>query len=336
MKRIARIGAAALALLASSFAAAPSAEAQTAQGFSLDRFNPSERGSEWFVGDTLDLRGHGRFALGFVGDFAMRPLVIYNGDGSARSLPVKDQLIVHVGGAVNLWDRVRIGVNVPISIFQDGDGGVLNGTTYPATANSAGLGDIRLSADVRLLGQYGDVFTLAAGVQVFLPTGDRASYLGDEGLRFIPRLLAAGDIGIFVYSANVGFQYRSLDDSFGGSPRGSELVGAVTAGLRVLDKKLVIGPEVYGATVVTNSDALGALRTTPLEGLIGGHYSFGGSWRAGAGVAAGINRGFGEPRVRYVFSLEYAPGVAPPPEQPKDRDGDGVLDADDACPIPPV
>ena len=349
MTPIARIGLATLALAAVSSLESP-ARAQTAQGFSLDRFNPSERGSEWFVGDTLDLRGHGRPALGIVGDFAARPLVLYNSDGTPRSVPVRYQFFVHVGGAINLWDRVRIGVDVPVAIYQDGDGGTVAGTTY-AGVQSGGIGDLRVSADVRLLGQYGDMFTLAAGVQAFLPTGDRAAYLGDGSVRFIPRVLAAGDIGVFVYSANIGFQYRGLDDTFAGSPRGSELVGAITAGVRVLDKKLVVGPEVYGATVVTSSDAFGALKTTPLEGLFGAHYSFGGRWRAGAGVATGLNRGFGEPRVRYVFSLEYVPGIeAPPPPPPKDepppekkpepvvvvppsdRDGDGIVDVDDACP----
>ncbi|MEY4514285.1 MAG: hypothetical protein RLZZ450_6407, partial [Pseudomonadota bacterium] len=33
-------------------------------GFALDRFEPSERGSEWFSQDSLDLRGHLRPAIG--------------------------------------------------------------------------------------------------------------------------------------------------------------------------------------------------------------------------------------------------------------------------------
>jgi hypothetical protein len=43
-----------------------------AEGFSLDRFDPSERGSEWFTGDSLDMRGHGRFAAGLVLDYAQK------------------------------------------------------------------------------------------------------------------------------------------------------------------------------------------------------------------------------------------------------------------------
>src|SRR5258706_16059581 len=102
MKTFARYGAAlaGLAIVSSSF----NAEAQTAQGFALDRFNPSERGSEWFAGDTLDLRGHRRPAIGLVGDFALRPLVIYNKDGSDRAVLVQDQFFLHFGGSMVFWD----------------------------------------------------------------------------------------------------------------------------------------------------------------------------------------------------------------------------------------
>ena len=52
-------------------------------GFAINRFEPSERGSEWFAQDTLDFRGHLRPFLGVVGDYGHKPLVAYdnNGDG---------------------------------------------------------------------------------------------------------------------------------------------------------------------------------------------------------------------------------------------------------------
>ena len=54
----------------------------TSGGFALDRFNPSERGSEWFSEDTLDLRRDPGGAVGIVGELAIRPLVLYNTDGT--------------------------------------------------------------------------------------------------------------------------------------------------------------------------------------------------------------------------------------------------------------
>ena len=80
--------------------AASGARAQTATGFALDQFNPSERGSEWFQGDTLDLRGDPGAAVGVVGELAVRPLVLYNPDGTTKSVPVQDSLILHPGGTI--------------------------------------------------------------------------------------------------------------------------------------------------------------------------------------------------------------------------------------------
>ena len=45
------------AALAASLAPA-AARAQNVSGFNADRFHPSERGSEWFALDSLDMRGH--------------------------------------------------------------------------------------------------------------------------------------------------------------------------------------------------------------------------------------------------------------------------------------
>ena len=47
------------------------------QGFALNRFDPAERGSDWFVLDSLDLRGHLRPAVGLrrrLGLQAARPV----------------------------------------------------------------------------------------------------------------------------------------------------------------------------------------------------------------------------------------------------------------------
>ena len=317
-------------LLAAATFAAPLAHAQpTASGFALDRFNPSERGSEWFVLDSLDLRGGPRPAIGLVGELADSPLVIYNGDGSTRAIPVHYQLILHPGASVVLFDRLRVGLDVPIAVFQDGQTGVVSGVTYQGIT-AGGAGDLRLGADVRLFGQYGDAFRLAAGTQVFVPTGNRSSYLGDGSVRvIIPRALVAGDVDWFSYAAQVGFNYRGLTDTFGGSGLGSELVFGASAGVRALQRNLLIGPELYGSTVVTNGAAFAKVNT-PLEVMLGAHYLIASSVRVGAGVAPGLTKGYGEPAVRYVLSAEWAPAPEAPP--PPDRDHDGILDADDACP----
>ena len=76
------------------------ASAQATDGFSINRFDVSERGSDWFVGDSLDLRGQPfRPSVGFVMDYAHKPLVLYSPMGDERAVIVRDQLFAHFGAS---------------------------------------------------------------------------------------------------------------------------------------------------------------------------------------------------------------------------------------------
>lgn len=315
-----------LLLTASGTAAAQSS------GFALDRFDPSERGSRWFALDSLDFRGNGRVAAGVIGDYGYKPLVIYNNDDSERAAIVKHQLFAHIGLSVNMWDKVRLAANIPTLLYTGGDSGTLNGAAFSAPSGTK-MGDLRLGADVALLGRYGSAFSLAGGLQVFLPTGSKDSFASDGTVRVVPHFLAAGELGGFVYAGKAGVNIRPQTDSFAGSPMGSELAFGLSFGWQSKNKKIVIGPELWGTTVFTDSDALFKKRTTPFEAILGTHIQVADSFRVGAGFGPGLTRGFGEPQLRGLLSLEYAPGIAEAPvEGPKDRDQDGILDKDDACP----
>lgn len=332
----------ALTLLAASSVTllAGVARAQTAEGFALERVNVSERGSDWFANDSIDLRGHVRPAVGIVADYAHRPLVLYNADGSTRAALVRDELVLHPGASLNLWSRVRVGFDLPVIAAQAGDAGTANGVTF-AAGDKPGVGDLRLGADVRLVGIYGDAFTLAAGTQLFLPTGKASTYAGDGAVRLLPRVQAAGDVGAFAYAAGVGFLYRANDDSFGPYSRGSEVTFQAAAGVRLLHRRLLVGPEIFGSTVVTDSDAFFATRQTPVEALLDARYAVTRDWRVALGAGPGLTRGLGEPSFRALFSIEWAPAPAEPrpfvEAEPHatvraDRDGDGIADDADACP----
>ena len=319
------------------FALSGSASAQEG-GYSLNRFDPSERGSEWFSQESLDLRGHVRPALGIVGDYAYKPLVLYanGGDDEAVAI-VRHQMFLHLGGSLVLWDRARFGVSLPVAVMNNGDSGVLAGQVVSGS-EGASIGDLRLGGDVRLLGEYGEAFNLAAGLQLHLPTGDETAFTGDSKVRVVPRIMAAGDVGDFAYAAKLHFNYRAANDNVHGDdyPLGSEIGLGLAAGVRLLDKKLLLGPELYGATTVSDGgDGLFAERTTPLEVIIGGHYTAG-DWRLGLGAGPGLTRGAGSPKVRVLASVEWVPGVE---EQetagPSDRDDDGIMDDQDACPDVP-
>ena len=155
-------------ILAAVVLAAGAASAQPS-GFAVDRFEPSERGSEWFAGDSLDLRGHLRPAAGIVGSYGYKPLVVYEPNGDERGAIVKNQLVTHLGGSLVLWNRIRGGLNIPLYLFQDGDAPRAAGVR--ANSPKTAFGDIRIAADARIVGEHGDVFTLAGGLALWVPTG---------------------------------------------------------------------------------------------------------------------------------------------------------------------
>ena len=299
------------------------------QGFAVDRFDPAERGSEWFTTDTLALRGNVRPAFGIGLDYAYRPLIIRdpNAESSVGVSTVRDQLYLHPGGSLVLWDRVRAGFNLPIALQDFGHTGVApgSGETVVSPPNEQALGDLRLGVDVKVLGNYGDAFTGAVGVQVYLPTGKREAYTGDETVRLQPRLLVAGDIGPFVYAARLQYQYRPHDTPFRVVTLGSEVAFGASAGARVADGKLVIGPEFSISSLATGD--FFKTSATPAEAILGAHYTAG-DFRFGAGGGLGLTKGYGSPWSRWLASVEWAPGVP----SASDRDGDGIPDTEDACP----
>src|SRR5689334_13014887 len=108
-----RVCAAVAAATTGLWLSAANAQSQPA-GFAVDRYDPSERGSDWFANESLDLRGHLRPSAGVVFDYAYKPLVLNDPSGSAKLDVLRHQLFAHVGGAVTLVDRVRVGVSVPV------------------------------------------------------------------------------------------------------------------------------------------------------------------------------------------------------------------------------
>jgi outer membrane protein OmpA-like peptidoglycan-associated protein len=333
-------------------------------GFRVDTFNPSERGSEWFALDTLDLRGSLRPAIGVVAEYADHPFVLKNADGSNGAVIVSQQLTLHAGGSLVLLDRFRVGIDVPFAAVNSGNSGTSGrGNTFVGPQDAA-FGDVRLGADLRIVGEYGSPFTLAVGGQFFTPSGSSDQYTSDNLSHGIVRLAAAGEAGAFVWAANVGYHVRAQQTTVDGNPYGTSLVYGAALGLRVANRHLLVGPEIYGEANAQASGAFFAKDATPAEAILGAHYTIGDDWRVGAGAGPGITHDLGSPVVRVLLSVEWVPAYhppppppppappppvvepppppppappppPPPPPKPADRDGDGIPDAEDACPDVP-
>ncbi len=318
---------------------AASAAAQDTEGFALNRFDAAEAGSDWFALESLDLRGHGRFGVSLTGDWAYKPLVIYDGDGDEVSAVVEHQVYGHLALGTTLWDRLRVAALLPVGIWTAGEGSAMGSADF-SMDDGAALGDLRLGADVRLFGEYGDPFTMAIGAQVYAPTGDRDRFTSDGSARIMPRWTCAGDVetgdvGAFTYACKLGANVRTLEENYNDVAMGTEIALAAAVGMRLLERKLLVGPELSTATVVSDSgDGFFARTSTPLELLLGGHYFFDNGLRLGLGVGRGMTRGLGTPMLRTVATVGWTMPYEPEPE-PSDRDRDGIMDPEDACPDVP-
>ncbi len=314
--------------------AASSAAQEQTEGFALNRFDPAEAGSDWFALDSLDLRGHGRFAAGLTGDWAYKPLVLYDGEGEELSAVVEHQVFAHLGVGAMLWDRLRVAALLPVGIWTAGEGTTIAGVEYGMDEGVA-VGDLRLGADVRLYGEYGEPFTTAVGFQVHTPTGNRDRFTSDGSVRLVPRWTAAGDVNVgdlgdFAYAAKLGANIRTLEENYADAALGTEIAFAAAMGFRLLERRLLVGPELWGATVVSDSgDGFFTKQSTPFELLFGGHYFLDNGMSFGLGVGPGLTRGLGAPLVRALGRVGWS---MPYEAEPSDRDRDGIIDDEDACP----
>jgi OmpA-OmpF porin, OOP family len=303
--------------------------AQADPRHAVDRFEPSERGSEWLANESLDLRGRYRPSLGYVVAFSHRSLVVPSADGSDRA-PVKELAFLHVGGSMIVLDRVRLALNLPFQLYAGGETAVASGTELPAPPKEGGIGDLRLGADVRVFGAYRGPINGAVGFQAWAPTGQQSQWASDGVFRLRPRVMLSGEVGPFVWAAQASFFARSR----------SEITAAGAAGVR-LAKAVVVGPEIFASTVI--DDAFGK-SVTPVEAVLGAHWLIDGVGRIGGGVGRGLTEGVGAPAWRAIVGVEWAPDIVVVRKRrvgspddgrtapAEDTDRDGIPDALDACP----
>jgi OOP family OmpA-OmpF porin len=298
------------------------------KGYALNTLDAAQRGSEWFAGESLDLRGHARTSFGFGYDWSHRPLVAA---GPSRAI-VRNQMIVQPGASVILWERLRLALDIPVLVYSDGNTLVRSGIRYEEPPGDLALADIRLGAVMRLFGTHGGPLTAALGVNVMLPTGKENAYTGDGAVRAMPQLLVAGDYNGFTYAGKLGLGLRGRAHEIFGVQQGHYGYFALSLGVRMFERRFVLGPELFGHTGLGDGE-LWKRRATPVEALLGMHYSFDNGMRLGVGIGFGLTTAFGAPEQRGLASLEWNAPLASAPllAAEQDHDWDGVPDGEDAC-----
>ena len=286
------------------------ARAQQVSGFAEDRFEPAGAGSSWMVLESLDFAGHLRPAFAAVTDWAWKPLVLYDPAGNEVEALVSQQAVLNLNVSLTLWSRARVDLDMPIIALNGGNDVQIGNLMYGAP-HGAGVGDLRLGADVRLLGRPHDGVALGVGARLFVPTGSSAAFTGDGGLRFWPRVMLAGERGRFIWATQLGFHLRPKNTCGCDLTPGDELSLGAAAGWWASPRALA-RVELYGSDALSRGGAF-SKASLPAEVLVGGLVTLTPGWRVDFGVAPGLANGPGSPSVRALLGLQYDMGAAPPP-----------------------
>jgi len=310
-----------------------------AEGLALDRFDPAPAGDRMFGVPSPYAAGQLTPHLMLLADYAHNPLVLRSVPADTdRGSVVKNQLFLHLDAGLALWDRVNLDISVPLAVAQNGDDPSAAGQSF-ASPNSAQFGDLRFGLRLRLVGEYHDPFQLAVGGYLWAPTGASNSFVSSGRARGLPQLILGGRIDErLVWSAAAGPEIQSKS-TFANVEQGTMFKWGAGFGFLLLENRhLQIGPEAYGAATLRDVQK----HTTNAEILLDVRYRIVDDVELAAGAGPGLTSGVGTPDFRALFSLAYTPEqkqeqppvVTPeaPPPPPSDRDHDGILDSDDACP----
>ena len=310
------------------------AQTQQPTNIQVEQFEPlPTQGLNLLNNASSDGLGHMKFSFGLFYHFVKDPLQLVdrNDPDTVVSRVIANQHKAELSGAIGLFDRVEIGVVVPLVAYQSGDDLAALGRPGEAL-DGFSLLDPRIIPKVTIL-KHQDFggFGLALMVPVYLPFGDDGSFNSDGKLRVEPRLIAdwRHDSG-FKVIGNVGYQVRPEVTS---QNIVSDDALRWSLGLQIptgVEKFHVIGSVFGSATFNDGRDGFAENANDPIEALGGLQFAnLPANLVAQVGAGAGLTSDIGAPALRVFASLSYTP------MGPFDRDEDGILDDKDQCPNDP-
>ncbi len=342
--------------------AAKPALAQTeSANFGSETFRPSPHADSFFsvesgaIAPSLDVR-----ASLFL-NYAYRPLVLYQANGLRLSSPLEHRLDAQITGAITLFDRLSIGLLVPVGLYQTDDPARAQVGIKPP--DHTVFGDFRLEPKIGILNQAHHFIDLALLLDVTFPSSSRHSFAGDSSVSFGGELDVSHRFGPFRLAANFGYQWRNQQQYFD-LTIGQELYYRFGAGFDLARLANKVAPiefigEIFGQTYAPK--AFSGVAENPIEWLLGLRYSPLPWFALQAGAGRAILSGYGAPDFRAFFGATFVPlskketletpppalpptpppppasqpVTPPPPPAIVDSDGDGVPDDIDKCPNKP-
>lgn len=282
--------------------------------------------------------------------YAFRPVVLRDAQGEIASRIVEHQFTGDFVASVGLFERLTLGLDLPIVLAQTGDeidpGSDLARFVDPEPAPLTALGDLGIRAKGTLVIPDTDEtglsrgFGLALDERFTVPTGDERSFLGEGGITSETRLYGELSHGPVLGSLRAGVKIRAEEGAYACDPDlprdecksrfGHEL--PLAFGLALRPQALGVDPD---GIVTIWAETRGYLPLHPVQpfdaGAPAGWFaSLAGRFALGdigllAGVEVGLRDGVGNAPFRATLGLSVAP-------RESDQDRDGMPDDEDKCP----
>lgn len=307
------------------------AQSTAVPGFELERLRLNPGAHEGLLVGGGDLLPAKSFRIAFFGHYEHDPLVYRAEDGTKLATIIGSRVTAHLAAAWSPTSWLEVGLQLPVVLFQGGAKGLDDvAVTSPQTT---AVGTPFLQARVGLLRQAdGKPVDLAAGVALGLPIGSAAALTRDPTVSVLPSVGVGRSIGKVRLAADVGATIRGGQSLSPENPDAHDALGSQ------LD--LGLGASTFLSSALRGEVSLRGTvpftRTAPAaELMVGARYPVG-MVELSALVGGGIGRLPGTPVFRALLGIAWVGGGEPAaPVLEPDSDGDGIKDADDACPSTP-
>jgi OOP family OmpA-OmpF porin len=332
-----------LSLAAASIPA--TASAQVLPSIDMSTWRPSPDADASLVLEPATTPGPWRWNLGAWTQYAQASVVYRNRGG--QELRVVDHFVgLDLAGGLGLGDRVSVGFDLPLALWQNGDSPLPQNLVEDGTVPAVAIGDASVLGKVTLLSNdHGAVHTgfgVAVLGAVSLPTGARTSFLSDGVVGGSLRLLGEYALGVGAARVELGYAVRGSQRTWpeataDGVTFGNAIPWAVG---------LVVRPKAFAPAIDTGDRQLwevaahgwvpggpvapfgnGAAALSPALIAADDRIALGHDRETNVliGGELGLDVAIGVPTFRAVLAVQWAPRT-------RDRDDDGVVDDKDQCP----
>nr|WP_244226908.1 OmpA family protein [Corallococcus aberystwythensis] len=326
-----------------------SAQASVSQAIDVQQYRPGPGAYDVLGLNSARVAPHLTWNVGASLNYAHQPLNFYDPREERFVYRIVErQVSLDLMGAVSLFDRLEVGLVLPLTVTGSQAAGAV-AEQFGDGVGTAGLGDLRVVPKLALLSK--GALNLAVVAPFTLPTGGADHFVGADGPTFQPRVAGEWATPSLRLLANVGVNLRKAQE-LRNLRVGNELAFGVGAEVP-LTQALSAQATLAGAVGLSESDT----EESPLEVLGAVNYRFARGFAAHVGAGPGLTRGYGTPVFRVLAGLAYTPGGAPVghsrtpgcAQGPEDFDGfqdddgcldpdddtDGIPDVSDTCPTEP-